>query len=46
MPISRPPYAQECRRQMIELVRVGPTPEALARKFGPSLQAGIGLQFD
>ena len=31
MPKSRPPYAAEFRRQMVELVRSGRTPEALAR---------------
>ena len=35
MPKSRPPYAAEFRRQMVELVRLGRTPEALAREFEP-----------
>ena len=39
MPRSRPPYALEYRRQMIELVRAGRTPEDLAREFEPSAQA-------
>ena len=39
MPRSRPPYAPEYRRQMIELVRAGRTPEDLAREFEPSAQA-------
>ena len=39
MPRSRPPYAPEYRRQMIELVRAGRTPEELAREFEPSAQA-------
>ena len=39
MPKSRPPYAAEFRRQMVELVRSGRTPEALAREFEPSAQA-------
>ena len=39
MPKSRPPYAEEFRRQMVELVRSGRTPEALAREFEPSAQA-------
>ena len=39
MPRSRPPYASEYRRQMIELVRAGRTPEDLAREFEPSAQA-------
>jgi len=39
MPRSRPPYAPQFRRQMIELVRAGRTPEDLAREFEPSAQA-------
>ena len=39
MPRSRPPYAPEYRRQMIELVRAGRTPEDLAREFEPWAQA-------
>ena len=39
MPKSRPPYAAEFRRQMVELVRSGRTPEALAREFEPSARA-------
>ena len=39
MPKSRPPYAPEFRRQMIELVRTGRTPESLSREFEPSAQA-------
>ena len=39
MPKSRPPYPAEFRRQMVELVRSGRTPEALAREFEPSAQA-------
>ena len=39
MPKSRPPYAPEFRRQMIELVRAGRTPESLSREFEPSAQA-------
>ena len=39
MPRSRPPYAPEYRRQMIELVRAGRPPEDLAREFEPSAQA-------
>lgn len=38
MPKSRPVYAPEFRRQMIELVRAGQNPEALGRKFEPSAQ--------
>jgi transposase len=33
MPKSRPPYAPEFRRQMIELVQAGRPPEELAREF-------------
>ena len=39
MPRSRPPYAPEFRRQMIELVRAGRTPEELAKEFEPTAQA-------
>lgn len=39
MPKSRPPYSPEFRRRMVELVRSGRTPEALAREFEPSAQA-------
>ena len=34
-----PRYAVEFRRQMVELVRAGRTPEELAREFEPSAQA-------
>jgi transposase len=34
-----PPYAPEFRRQMIELIRAGGTPEQLAKVFEPSAQA-------
>jgi transposase len=36
---KRSPYAPEFRRQMIELVRAGRTPEELAKEFEPSAQA-------
>ncbi len=39
MPRSRPPYPPEFRRQMVEMVRSGRTPEELAREFEPSAQA-------
>lgn len=39
MPKTRPPYAPEFRRQMIELVRAGRDPAGLAREFEPSAQA-------
>lgn len=32
-------YSEEFRRQMIELVRSGRTPEELSREFDPSAQA-------
>lgn len=39
MPQTRPPYAPEFRRQMVELVRAGRDPTELAREFEPSAQA-------
>jgi transposase len=39
MPRSHPPYAPEFRRQMVELVWSGRTPEELSREFEPSAQA-------
>ena len=36
---KRAPYAPEFRRQMIELVRAGRTPEELAKEFEPTVQA-------
>jgi transposase len=36
---TRPSYPPEFRQQMVELVRVGRTPEELAREFEPSAQA-------
>ena len=39
MPKTRPPYAPEFRRRMVELVRAGRTPEELAQKFEPSAGA-------
>jgi transposase len=36
---TRPPYAPEFRRQMVELVRAGRDPADLAREFEPSAQA-------
>jgi transposase len=38
MPRSRPPYPQEFRQRIIELVRKGRTPESLAEQFEPSAQ--------
>ena len=39
MPRSRPPYPPEFRRQMVELVRGGRTPEELAKEFEPTAQS-------
>lgn len=39
MPKSHRPYPPAFRRQMIELVRRGRTPEQLSREFEPSAQA-------
>jgi transposase len=36
---TRPPYTPEFRRQMVELVRVGRSPEELAREFEPTAQS-------
>ena len=36
MPRTRPPYAAASRRQMVDPVRAGRTPEDLARQFEPS----------
>lgn len=38
MPRKRPSYPPEFRRRLIELVRAGQNPEALARKFEPTAQ--------
>ena len=38
MPRTRPPYPPQFRLQMIELVRVGRSPEALAKEFEPTAQ--------
>jgi transposase len=38
MPKSKPPYPPELRRQVVELVRAGRTPEELGREFEPSAQ--------
>ncbi len=39
MPKNRPPYPPEFRRQMVELVRAGRTPEELSREFEPTAQS-------
>ena len=36
---KNPPYTPEFRRQMIELVRAGRSPESLAKEFEPTAQA-------
>jgi transposase len=36
---TRPPYTPECRRQMVELVRAGRSPEELAQEFEPTAQS-------
>jgi transposase len=36
---SRPPYPNELRRRLIELVRSGRSPEELAEKFEPTAQS-------
>jgi len=38
MPRTHSPYPPEFRRQMVELVRAGRSPEELAREFEPSGQ--------
>jgi transposase len=39
MPKSQQAYAPEFRRQMVELVRSGRTPEELSREFEPTAQS-------
>ena len=39
MPKSHPPYPPEFRRQMVELVRAGRTPNELAREFEPTAES-------
>ena len=36
MPRTRPPYPPAFRERMVELVRAGRSPEALAKEFEPS----------
>jgi transposase len=36
---TRPPYTPEFRRQMVELVRAGRSPDDLAREFEPTAQS-------
>ena len=42
MPKTRPPYSPEFRRQMVDLVRAGRSPEDLSREFEPTAQS-IGV---
>jgi len=39
MPRGRRPYPLEFRRQMVDLVRAGRTPEDLAQEFEPTVKA-------
>jgi transposase len=39
VPRSKPPYTEEFRRQMVDLVRAGRMPEELAKEYGPSGQS-------
>ncbi len=39
MPKTRRPYSPEFRRQMVDLVRAGRSPEDLAREFEPTAQS-------
>jgi len=39
MPKTRPPYAPELMRRLVEMLRAGRTPEELATKFEPSAQS-------
>ena len=39
MPRAKPPYPPEFRRRMIELVRAGRSPDALAREFEPTAES-------
>ena len=39
MPKSHPPYPPELRRQLVELVRAGRSPEELAQSYEPSAQS-------
>lgn len=39
MPRSKPPYTEEFRQQMVDLVRAGQLPKELAKEYGPSGQS-------
>lgn len=38
MPKSHPPYLEEFRQQILELIRAGRTPDELAEEFEPTAQ--------
>lgn len=38
MPITRPPYAPEFRRQIVDLVRAGRDPASLSKEFEPTAE--------
>jgi len=38
MPKSHPPYPEEFRQQILELIRIGRTPDELAEEFEPTAQ--------
>ena len=38
MPITRPPYSPEFRRQVVDLARAGRDPASLAREFEPTAE--------
>lgn len=38
MPKSHPPYPEEFRQQILELIRAGRTPDELAAEFEPTAQ--------
>jgi hypothetical protein len=40
---TRPPYTPEFRRQIIELVRAGRSPDELAKEFEPTAQSNPQL---
>ena len=44
MPRSRLPYLPQFRRQMVELVLTGRSPEELSREFEPTAQAIVRVE--
>jgi len=46
MPKSRPPNSPEFRRQMVNLVRAGRSPDDLAREFEPSSHGNTAGSID